>query len=304
MEIIYSMRVFKNVASLGSFSKAADAMDLSPPQVTRTIKLLEEHLGARLFNRTTRAVSLTAEGQRFLERVDVILQELSDATTMFASDTSMFRGRINLDIPAGFVPTTLIRQLHRFSDKYPNIDLRISVTDRTVNLVGEGVDCALRIGELQNSSLIARQIASMAMVTCASPGYLARHGAPESPSDLINHPQVSFLLGSGNKPYLWNFVVDNINQVHVPAGVASTNETTAYIECALSGYGIIQLPGLMIEKHLKEGALVEVLSAFRPEPRALSIVYPSRDQVPPYIKAFFDWIKNFFKDYDSAWLCR
>lgn len=304
MELILPMRVFKSVAALGSFTKAAEAMDLSPPQVTRTIKLLEAQLGARLIHRTTRQVSLTVEGQHFLERVDSILQDLDDATSMFESDNARFRGQLRLDIPAGFVRTLLIKQLQRFSDEYPNIDLRLSVSDRTIDLVSEGVDCALRIGELQNSTLIVRRIADLAMVTCASPEYLAKHGVPATPSDLANHQQVSFLSGSGNKPNPWNFLVEHNCETFAPTGLASTNETNAYIEYAMAGYGFIQLPGMMVERYFADGTLVEVLGAYKPHPRSLSIVYPSRTQVPPYIKAFFDWLKQFFDDYDSPFIVR
>lgn len=208
MELLQSMRLFARLAELGSFTKAAESLDIGRPQVTRYIQELETSLGVRLFQRTTRKVALTAEGELFYQRVQEILAEITAATTMFDRTGATLSGRLRIDIPTAFAQLEFIKSLREFTDTYPGIDMVLGVTDRAVDLVGEGIDCALRIGELPDSTLIARPIALATMVTCAAPEYLREHGTPETLADLTNHQGVNFLSGQNNRTLPWQFSVE------------------------------------------------------------------------------------------------
>ncbi|TKC88699.1 LysR family transcriptional regulator [Trinickia terrae] len=302
MELLQSMKVFAKLAELGSFTKVADAMELGRPQVTLVIKELEATLGARLFHRTTRKVNLTAEGEKFYERVEEILGNIADATTMFGSQGATPRGRLRVDIPAAFAQLSFMDGLKRFSRSYPELDLILGVTDRTVDLVAEGVDCALRIGDLPDSSMVARKVGSAVMVTCASPEYLREHGEPASVGDLQAHRGVQFLSGFSNRPQPWRFSVDGEDKACHCRAAIRVNESKAYVQCGVAGFGIIQAPGVAVSEYLARGALVEVLAAHRPAPRPVSVLYPSRTFAAPRTQAFVEWLRKHFARIDQAWL--
>jgi len=244
MELLQSMRLFARLAELGSFTKAAESLDIGRPQVTRYIQELETSLGVRLFQRTTRKVALTAEGERFYERVQEILADISAATSMFDRSGATLTGRLRVDIPTAFAQMEFIKSLREFTTSYPGINLVLGVTDRAVDLIGEGIDCALRIGDLPDSTLIARPIAMATMVTCAAPEYLREHGEPETLDHLASHRGVHFLSGQSNRTLPWHFSVNGQDQSFVTNAGITVTESNAYVQCGVSGFGIIQAPGL------------------------------------------------------------
>ncbi|NIE63091.1 LysR family transcriptional regulator [Burkholderia sp. Ax-1719] len=302
MELLQSMRVFSKLAELGSFTKVSDAMEMGRPQVTVAIQELEAKLGVRLFQRTTRKVNLTPEGESFYERVEEILKNVAEVTTMFGRSGLPPRGRVRLNIPAAFAQQGFIDALMEFSKTYPAIELILGVTDRAVDLVAEGVDCALRIGDLQDSSMIARRIGTAIMVTCASPSYLNEFGTPQSIDDLPSHRGVSFLSGLSNRPLSWHFTIDGEDRTHTSRGSISVNESKAYVRCGLAGFGIIQAPGVAVDEHLASGALVEILQNIKPAPRPISLLYPSRSYLSPQVQVFLDWLLGNFLTLDNNWL--
>jgi len=302
MELLQSMRLFARLAELGSFTKAAESLQIGRPQVTRSIQELETSLGVRLFQRTTRQVKLTTEGQRFYDRVKEILGNISDVTSMFDRSGSTLGGRLRIDIPTAFAQVELMDSLRAFTRLFPEIDLVLGVTDRTVDLVGEGIDCALRIGVLPDSTLIARPIGMAIMVTCAAPKYLHEHGGPVTLDDLDNHQGVNFLSGQNNRPLPWHFSVDGQDRAYLShAGIAVT-ESNAYVQCGVAGFGIIQAPGIAVEQYLASGALVEILKPYRPLPRPITVLYPSRKHLAPQVEVFLDWLQEHFPKLHSQWL--
>ena len=302
MELLQSMQVFARLAELGSFTRAADAMQIGRPQVTRAIQELETSLGVRLFQRTTRTVRLTSEGEQFYERVKAILDEVAGATAMFSSPSSTLRGRLRVDIPTAFSQPGLIESLRAFSTLYPAIELALGVTDRTVDLVAEGVDCALRIGELPSSSLVARRIGMATMITCAAPQYLKEHGEPKTLEDLRAHRGVTFLSGQNQRPVAWQFMDGAREQSHISRQGITVNESNAYVECGVAGFGILQAPGITLDRFLTDGTLVEVLRAYRPHPRPVSVLYPSRSHLAPQVEVFVDWVREQFPKLYGRWL--
>ncbi|WP_028624548.1 LysR family transcriptional regulator [Pseudomonas sp. Ant30-3] len=302
MELLQTMQVFARLAELGSFTKTADAMQIGRPQVTRAIQELETSLDVRLFQRTTRKVRLTAEGERFYERVKEILGNVAEATSMFGQSGSTLRGRLRVDIPTAFAQPGLIASLRDFTVLYPEIDLSLGVTDRTVDLVAEGVDCVLRIGELPSSSLVARRIGQATMVTCASPRYLQEQGEPQTLSDLSAHRGVTFLSGQNNRSLPWQFLDGASDQTYISRHGITVNESNAYVECGVAGFGILQAPGITLDRYLADGSLVEVLRAYRPRPRPVSVLYPSRSHLAPQVDVFVEWMRERFPILYGRWL--
>lgn len=301
MEPLQAMQVFTKLAELGSFTKAADSLQTGRPYVTRTIQDLEASLGVRLLQRTTRKVSLTAEGEQFYDRAKEILSSVAVATSMFDRSGATLQGRLRIDIPSGFAQSGLMRGLKQFSDTYPKVELVIGATDRTVDLVAEGIDCALRLGDLPDSSMIVREIGTATMVTCVSPQYLQMRGEPQSFDDLQHHCCVRFLSGQNNRPMPWRFRVNGEDRAYPPRGAVAVNESNAYVRCAVAGFGLVQAPGIIVETFLASGELVEVLSAYRPKPLQVSVLYPSRTHLAPQVDAFVDWLKEHFPKLHPRW---
>ena len=302
MEMLHAMEVFVKVAEVGSFTNAADAMEMSRPQASLTIQALEKSLGARLFHRTTRSVTLTAEGEVFYDHAKDILGSVSTATTLFGQRGRPVRGRLRIDLPSVFGQLGFVSALTEFAERHPDIELALGVTDRLVDLVAEGVDCAIRIGELTSSSLVARRMGALRMLTCAAPSYLQRMGTPQSVEEVSTHGGVKFLSGMSRRALPWQFSVDGEDTPVTPKGQVSVNETHAYVQCGVAGFGLIQLPGFVVGRELAEGTLVEVLRPFRPRARPVSLLYPSRTHVAPQVKVFADWLHQRFAQLQPDWM--
>lgn len=302
MRLFHSMQVFTRLAELGSFTRTAEVLQLGRPQVTRSIQELEASLGVRLFHRTTRRVRLTTEGELFYERAMAILGDVAEATSMFGSANARVHGRLRLGIPTAFAQSGFIQSLRSFTALYPHVDLALGVTDRTVDLVAEGVDCALRIGELPDSSLIARPIGKVTMVTCAAPDYLREHGTPATLEDLRTHLAVTFLSGQNRRPLPWQFRDRGSDQPYFSRRGMTVDDSNAYVECGVAGFGILQAPGITLDRYLADGSLVEVLQPFRPSPRPVSALYPSRSHLAPQVDTFVEWLRGQFPVLYGRWL--
>jgi len=192
--------------------------------------------------------------------------------------------------------------LREFSRIYPDVAMVLGVTDRTVDMVAEGVDCVIRIGELKDSSLIAKRIGAAVMVTCASPAYLSEFGKPETLADLASHRSVNFLSGSSRRALPWTFTDNGKTETMTPKGSILVNDSHAYVNCGVSGFGIIQVPGIMVDAYLQDGRLTEVLADFRPSPRTVSMLYPSKSYLAPQVRVFVDWVHERFPVLHGCWL--
>lgn len=244
---------------------------------------------------------MTAEGERFYERVKCILADISNTTSMFDARGAMLQGRLRVDIPTAFSQKSFIESLRSFTAAFPDIELVVGVTDRAVDLVAEGVDCVVRIGELPDSSLVARQIGTVEMVTCAAPHYLKEWGSPKTLGDLVNHKGVNFLSGQSNRPLSWHFRDKGVDKPFPSRGAITVNESNAYVHCGVAGFGIIQAPGITVDAFLASGELVEVLQSYRPMRRKVSVLYPSRTHLAPQVHAFTDWLREHFPALHPKW---
>jgi LysR family transcriptional regulator for bpeEF and oprC len=297
MDRLLAMKVFTKIVEMNSFSRAADAMDLPHASATMIIKNLEDHLRVRLMQRTTRRLSLTPEGAEYYERCNRILAEIDEVEGTLSKLGRGEKGKLRVDMPAAIGRLLILPQLRAFCDAYPDIELTVSFGDKPIDLLQESVDCAIRVGALQDSTLVARRLGSLPVVTAASPDYIASHGMPANLGDLEFHTAVQyFLLSSGrNRPM--NFVLDGEpTDVKVPGAIA-VSDWDAYVMCGVNSMGLIQAPRFILEKHLRSGALVEVLAQCYATPIQTSIVYPHSKHLAAKVRVFIDWTAGLFENY-------
>jgi len=295
MDRLQTMQVFTRVVELRSFVGAADSLQLPRATVTHAVKELEARLGVRLLHRTTRQVRATLDGEAYYARCTRLLADFEEAESVFRAGALNPTGRLRVDLHATIAVHTIIPALPDFLARYPGIALELGTGDRSVDLVREGVDCVIRGGELQDSSLIARRLGSHEQATCASPAYLAAHGVPQTPADLAGHQAVNYLSPNTGRVWDMEFTVDGeVRSLPLPGRVA-VNSTDTYVACCLSGFGLIQLPRYGVAHHLASGALCEVLADYRPPQMQISALYPQHRQLSPRVRVFLDWVASRFE---------
>ncbi|WP_109481160.1 LysR family transcriptional regulator [Paraburkholderia sp. C35] len=295
MDKLQAMQVFTRVVDCHSFSGAADALQMTRSSVTTIIQNLESHLKVRLLNRTTRRISLTPDGAAYYERCSRILADVEESETSFSTAISP-RGKLKVDMPGSISRLVIVPALDDFHARYPDIDLMLGVSDKPVDLVQEGVDCAIRMGHLPDSTLVARRIGASEFATVASPEYLSRYGEPQSLADLDGHIAVNYFSSRNGRVIDMDFVVDG-----KPVGVRirsklAANDGDAYLQCGLQGLGLIQVPYFFALPHIQTGALVEVLGQWRPTPFPIWAVYPQNRHLSPQVRVFVEWIAELFED--------
>lgn len=240
MDRLNAMRVFTRIVESGGFAKAADSLQMPRASVTILIKQLEAHLGVQLLQRTTRHISLTLDGAAYYPRCVRLLADLEETEAVFSAARHNPKGLLRVDMPAGIGRLIVIPALPQFTARYPQIELEISLNDRTVDLIREGVDCVLRGGSPLDESLVARPLVMLDQVTCASPDYLQRHGVPRSPSDLQGHQMVEYFSATTGARFGLEFVVEGqVQQVNLPRQV-SVNSADGYMASCEAGYGLVR----------------------------------------------------------------
>lgn len=298
MDIVHSMQVFVSVIETGSFTKAAQALHLHRPAVSKTIQNLEQQLGGRLLNRTTRQVSFTPEGEAFYKRCKAILGEVDEVMASFGNRPARLAGKLRIDMPVALGKLLIIPSLMDFQSRYPHIELTLGASDKPVDLIGEGVDCVVRLGALEDSSMVATGIGYLPMVTCAAPAYLDRYGEPRTLDDLASHRAVNYFSGTNPRPIEWFFALDEqVTSMRLKSGI-NVNDTEAFVASALSGFGLLQALELTVRNHLKDGSLVRVLDGYPVPSKRISVLYPHRDLLPPKVEAFVHWLKALMATHD------
>ncbi|WP_029226963.1 LysR family transcriptional regulator [Burkholderia ubonensis] len=294
MDHLHAMRIFARVAHLGSFTKAAEQMQLPRPTVSNAVQYLEKHLKIRLLQRTTRRVALTAEGATYYERCARLLADLDDVETLFEDAGASPRGVIRVDLPERFALNKVIPAIPSFHARYPDLRIVMSTTDRFVDLIADGIDCAVRVGALSDTSLVARRIGELAQVNCASPAYLARHGTPRSPDDLPEHVAVGYFSTRTGRELDWEYADMDTGEMHAVKmrSVVSVNSSQAYLACCVAGLGLIQAPRDGLDAPLADGTLVEVLPEWNAAPLPVSVVFPHGRHLAPRVRIFVDWLAN------------
>lgn len=291
------MQLFVRVAELASFSRAAESLSLPRGSVSRQIQALEDELGARLLHRTTRRVQLTQDGMVYYERARDLLANLDELDTLFQRDPASISGRLRVDMPVPVATKMVLPRLPAFLQKHPGIELELSSSDRLVDVIQEGFDCVVRIGELSDSGLVARPLGQLTVLNCASPDYLTRFGWPESPEELASHALVHYVPTMGIRPQGFEIWRDGQSQWIKTGGVVTVNSTESYHAACLAGLGIIQAPRVGVREALRSGKLVEILPQYRASPMPVSLIWPHRRNLSRRVHLFMAWLSEIMKEY-------
>jgi DNA-binding transcriptional LysR family regulator len=288
MDRLDAMQAFVTVVDLKGFAPAARKLGLSPSGVTRLIAALENRLGARLLQRTTRSVALTDAGARYLERARRILADVDEAEIMAEGERARPSGRLVVSAPVGFGRLHVSPVMNTYLKRYRDVSAELRLEDRMVNLVEEGADLAVRIGHLADSSLVARHIGEMRRIIVASPGYLKSRGEPRKPQDIATHDTIQF--GANSASADWRFV-EGGNEVRLNyAPRLSTNSADAAIQYAEAGGGLTRVLAYQAADAIKRGRLKVVLTKFSPPPLPIHIVYPTSRLLSAKVRAFIDLV--------------
>ena len=292
MDRFEAMRVFARVAERRSFTLAAEDLGLPRSTVTDAVKQLEARLGVQLLQRTTRHVAPTLDGEAYHRRCLSLIAELEDAEAAFTGAAPS--GLLRVDVHGTLARHFVLPSLSEFLARYPGIELYLSEGDRLVDLIREGIDCVLRVGDLTDSDMIARRVAKLEEVTVAAPGYLERHGVPAEPAALEGHRIVGFRSSAAGGLIPLEFVVGGqVRNIALPATVA-VNAAETLIAAARMGLGLIQAPLYHLQADIDRGDLVEVLAAWRPTPTPVSLLYPHSRHLSPRARVFIDWVTGVF----------
>lgn len=276
---------FYTVAQARSFTQAARRLGMSASQISREVAQLEDRLGQRLLYRSTRRVSLTEAGERFLERCRRLLEDRDEALATVADEATHLQGHLRMGCGERFI----VPMINRFMQQHPQLNVELVLWNRMVDLIEEGIDLAVRFGPMSDSRLVATKLGTRTRCLCASPVYLQAHGVPASLDELIQHACVV----RPNEP--WSFMRNGQPQVMQATGRFSCNSGYAVLDAALMGLGLCQLPEFYVEEHLRSGALVELLAEHRPIDEDVWAVYPHRRHVPLKVRLAVEHLHNEFK---------
>jgi len=294
MDRLNSMQIFVEVARASGFTAAANRIGLSRAQVSKSVMQLEQHLGTRLFNRTTRRISLTETGQIYLERCIDILQAIDETETIAAAQTSEPRGRLTLSAPTSFGILHLQQAIPIYLRRHPQVQISLNLADRFIDVVDEGFDLVIRIAELEDSSLIARRLAPCRRLLCASPDYLEKNGTPLVPQDLAIHH--CLVYSNELKPDSWNLQgPSGIESVKVNGPICADNGDILRA-AAVAGLGVTLLPTFIVGPDLEAGRLRQVLANYCPPEISIYAVFPSRRYLSAKVRSFVDFMAAYFGD--------
>lgn len=280
--------VFVEVARKGSFSAAARRMHLTPSAVSKLISRMEERLGSRLFNRTTRKLSLTEGGHLFFQRCTEILGEIEAAEDLLAGYQQSPKGELTVSCSPGFARFRLLPLVPKFLEQHPDLDLNLQTSGEKLDLLAHNIDVAVRLGKLQDSSLIARPLGESHRIICASPGYLAAHGRPKKPDDLVQHNCLT--IATDREFNRWTVIRGARQQVVTVSGNLVSNSLDSLYEMALKGLGIINLAEFIVADELRAGRLVPALEGYRSDSQPIHAVYPHRRHLPAKVRVFVDFM--------------
>lgn len=293
MDKLKAMHTFTQIADAGSLTAAARAMDASLPAVVRSLAALETALGVRLFNRSTRRISLTEEGKQYLHSCRQILGAVTEAEAALSAEAEEPGGLLTITAPVLFGQMVVAPVITRFVQHYPKVRCSVLLLDRVVNLLEEGIDLGVRIGELQDSTLVAQKIGSVRRMLVASPAYLQHHGSPAHPQDLLQANCVRFSAATG----LWWTFYENGKQFNLPVtGNLEFNHVSPALEACVAGLGFGIFISYQVAPFIAAGKLTALLEAFEPPPRPISLIYPHSRLLPSRTKVFIDMMKQATRD--------
>jgi DNA-binding transcriptional LysR family regulator len=286
-----AVRAFVRVAELASFTRAAEQLGTAKARVSHQVRKLEDAVGARLFHRTTRAVRLTPDGDRFLGRARRVLLDAEDLGTMFAGDEAL-RGRLRVDLPVGLARNAVIPRLPELFARFPGLELQLSTTDRLVDVVREGFDAVVRVAALRDSSLIAIRLGAIEMINVASRTYVESHGKPKTLADLDDHRLIHYSAGLSSDLPAFEYHDGTRWRTRPMKAAITVNSSDSFAAACRAGLGIVQIPRIGIAADLASGSLVELLPRHRAQALPVFLVHPYGRDVPRRVRVVLDWLES------------
>jgi LysR family transcriptional regulator, regulator for bpeEF and oprC len=302
MDKFQAMSLFVRVVDLGGIARAAESLQIPNATATTLLQKLETALGVKLLNRTTRRMSVTPDGAAYYPRAVAILDELRDAEEGLAQRKTRPQGRVRVDAPTLIARSVIVPALPQFFAQYPDIELALACNERQFDLVGEGIDCALWIGEVGDTTLVARRVGFLYFATCAAPAYIAAHGLPTHPRDLAQHRCINHFAARSGETLEWTFSKDGERVQAVFPGHLALEDENSYVSAAQAGLGIAQLPAFVVKEAMERGTLDLALADWFPEPAPLHVVYPQSRHLSRRVRVFVDWLAALISEHDGIQL--
>ncbi|MFV0265075.1 MAG: LysR family transcriptional regulator [Kluyvera sp.] len=294
MNLFENIKIFIEIVDSGSFTQAAENLQIHRPAVTKAVQQLEQHSGVRLLQRTTRRIYLTPEGEEFYQRSKPLLSQADDLLESFSPDRPL-HGQLRIDMPIAFARLVVVPRLHSFYEMHPDLEIILSSTDVRRDMLRDGLDCVLRVGELDDGDYVARPLGTVKRMTCASPQYLAQYGMPETLADLRHHHAVNWIISNDREVIPWHFVTPTgIEEMTLPGKLILDN-SEVYISAGLAGLGLLQGMNFFLQPYIDSGQLVEVLPNFPCPSRKLSLMYPHR-HLSHKVRVFAQWLEGVLDD--------
>jgi DNA-binding transcriptional LysR family regulator len=294
MDRIAAMNAFVRVVEAGNFTKAADTLDLPNATVTRLIQALEQHLQVRLLQRTTRTVTVTPEGATYYERVLRLLADLDDIESTAKQSQALPSGRVRVEAAAAIGTMVIVPALGEFYRSYPDVAIELGVGNRRADLIAEGIDCAIRVGEATEQFMVARRIGEFRFTTCATPAFLEAHGRPRAPADLQHMRTVGMNTAAG-RVLPFRFCEGGDETELALQNVLMVNDTNAVLAAGLAGVGIIQAPTYAVQPALAGGQLVALFDDCVTQSIPVNVVYPPNRFLSAKVRVFIDWVIDLFE---------
>ena len=299
MDHLLAIKVFCRVVEAGTFSRAADLLDIPKSTVTKLVQELEAHLQLKLLHRTTRRVTVTMEGAAYYERTNKLLNELEDIESNISNEQRTPRGRLKVDMASAIANFILLPALPTFIQQYPEIQLELGVSDTNIDLLSDNVDCVIRGGELSDTTLIAKRIAELKFVTCAAPRYLERHGIPHTPDELSSHHRIIYYRSRKTNrvmPLRFSNTQQSM-EIQQQGGQLSVNDSTAQLTATLHGLGVSQLPLFMAKPYIDSGQLQLIMTNWQRAAFPLYLIYPQERHLSGRLRAFATRVMEVFQPY-------
>lgn len=297
MDRVLQMQIFQRVAELGSFSRCAEQLGLPKTTVSEAVQRLEQQLGNRLLNRTTRRVELTRDGQNYYQRCVEVLADFDELQQMFQPQDQQLHGVLRIDMQTNFAADLVIPALPAFFEKHPDLQIQLSSTDRKVDLIAEGFDAIVRVGQLNDSSLIARKLGELSQVNCVSQAYLQRYGEPQSLADLENHYLVNYSQQLSGRKAEFEYVNNDRVDYFPMRSRITVNSVEAYNAACIAGLGIIQIPHATSKALFESGKLIPILPQYNAPPMPISLLYANRHLVSRRLRVFAQWLEQLMTGY-------
>lgn len=290
INLFESIRIFIEIVEAGSFTQAAENLRIHRPAVTKALQLLEQHCGTRLMQRTTRRIDLTPDGEAFYRRSKPLLAQADELLESISSER-VLHGQLRVDMPIALAALLVIPRLPEFYSKYPDIEIVLSSSDRRRDMLRDGLDCILRVGELDDSDYVPHRMGNIKMTTCASPGYIALYGMPETLENLRDHQAINWVNSNSRRTMPWTFTTPEGTREMTLSGKLVVDNSEAYVAAGLAGLGLVQGMNVFLKPYLDSGQLVEVLPGNPSPDRKLTLLYPHR-HLSHKVRVFTEWLER------------